>query len=77
MIRRFVNVVAKNIKSGMHSLHRLDVSKHLFYPSAAEAEAAAAAAAAMKRKTSGWAPQIPVSASAFRMFPADSHDSMG
>ena len=56
MIRRFVNVVAENIKSGMHSLHRLDVSKHLFYPSAAEAKAAAAA---LKRKSSGWAPQIP------------------
>jgi len=57
MIRRFVNVVAENIKSGMHSLHRLDVSKHLFYPSAAEAKAAAAA---LKRKSSGWAPQIPI-----------------
>ncbi|CAN6167923.1 unnamed protein product [Urochloa humidicola] len=42
--RRFVNIVAENYKSGMYSLHRLDVSKHLFYPSAAEADAAAAAA---------------------------------
>ncbi|KAG2655852.1 hypothetical protein PVAP13_1KG058177, partial [Panicum virgatum] len=58
-IRRFVNVVAENIKSALHSLHRLDVSKHLFYPSAAEAEAEAEAAAALKRKSSGWAPQIP------------------
>ncbi|RCV09161.1 hypothetical protein SETIT_2G004700v2 [Setaria italica] len=32
MIRRFVNIVAENYKSGMYSLHRLDVSKHLFYP---------------------------------------------
>ncbi|CAN6205111.1 unnamed protein product [Urochloa humidicola] len=40
--RRFVNIVAENYKSGMYSLHRLDVWKHLFYPSAAEADAAAA-----------------------------------
>ncbi|CAL5082747.1 unnamed protein product [Urochloa decumbens] len=39
--RRFVNIVAENYKNGMYSLHRLDVSKHLFYPSAAEADAAA------------------------------------
>ncbi|TVU15362.1 hypothetical protein EJB05_38880, partial [Eragrostis curvula] len=58
MIRRFVNVVAKNFKSGMYSLHRLDVSKHLFYPSVAEAEAAALETE-LKRKSSGWAPQIP------------------
>ncbi|CAN6205112.1 unnamed protein product [Urochloa humidicola] len=43
--RRFVNIAVENYKSGMYSLHRLDVSKHLFYPSAAEADAAAAAAA--------------------------------
>ncbi|CAN6175252.1 unnamed protein product [Urochloa humidicola] len=49
--RRFVNIVAKNYKSGMYSLHRLDVSKHLFYPSAAEADAAAAA-----RKKNGAGP---------------------
>ncbi|OEL25695.1 hypothetical protein BAE44_0013286 [Dichanthelium oligosanthes] len=41
--RRFVNLVAENYKSGMYSLHRLDVSKHLFYPSTAEAVAAGAA----------------------------------
>lgn len=38
--RRFVNLVAKNILSSVGSLHRLDVSQHLFYPSTAEAEAA-------------------------------------
>lgn len=42
-MRRFVNIVAENYKSGTCSLHRLDVSKHLFYPSAAEADDAAAA----------------------------------
>ncbi|TVU41746.1 hypothetical protein EJB05_15292, partial [Eragrostis curvula] len=40
MNRRFVNLVTANYKSRMYSLHRLDVSKHLFYPSTAEAEAA-------------------------------------
>nr|TKV97126.1 hypothetical protein SEVIR_9G475200v2 [Setaria viridis] len=48
--RRFVNIVAENYKSGMCSLHRLDVSKHLFYPSTAEAAAAAGG---------GKAPQAP------------------
>lgn len=43
MIRRFVNLVAENRKSGMYSLHRLEAAKHLFYPSATEAKAAAAA----------------------------------
>ncbi|KAL6646974.1 hypothetical protein ACP70R_014411 [Stipagrostis hirtigluma subsp. patula] len=43
MIRRFVNVVAQNYESSMYSLHRLDVAKHLFYPSTADAEAAATA----------------------------------
>jgi hypothetical protein len=39
MIRRFVNVVAENFsKSGLYSLHRLDVSKHLFYESRAKAQ---------------------------------------
>jgi hypothetical protein len=33
MIRRFVNIVAENYSSNMYSLHRLDVAKHLFYPS--------------------------------------------
>ncbi|CAN6292854.1 unnamed protein product [Urochloa humidicola] len=47
MIRRFVNIVAENYKSGMYSLHRLDVSKHLFYPSAAEAQALSAAPEAL------------------------------
>ncbi|KAK3124564.1 hypothetical protein QOZ80_7BG0588480 [Eleusine coracana subsp. coracana] len=42
MNRRFVNlVVLLGYNNGpMYSLHRLDVSKHLFYPSIAEAEAA-------------------------------------
>ncbi|CAD6221694.1 unnamed protein product [Miscanthus lutarioriparius] len=38
--RRFVNLVAENCLSSVCSLHRLDVSQHLFYPSTAEAEAA-------------------------------------
>lgn len=38
--RRFVNLVAENIKTGVFSVHRLNVSEHLFYPSTAEAEAA-------------------------------------
>jgi hypothetical protein len=37
MIRRFMNIVAENYKTGLYSLHRLDVSKHLLYPSTAEA----------------------------------------
>ncbi|CAO2185683.1 unnamed protein product [Urochloa humidicola] len=42
MMRQFVNIVAERGSSGMYTLHRLDVSKHLFYPSrAAAAEAAA------------------------------------
>ncbi|GJN10149.1 hypothetical protein PR202_ga28216 [Eleusine coracana subsp. coracana] len=42
MIRRYVNLVATNRKiiGCIYSLHRLDVSKHLFYPSRVEAEAA-------------------------------------
>ncbi|TVU41739.1 hypothetical protein EJB05_15284, partial [Eragrostis curvula] len=41
MIRRFVNLVAENYSSNYtYSLHRLDVAKHLFYPSTAEAQAA-------------------------------------
>ncbi|XP_025827424.1 uncharacterized protein LOC112902514 [Panicum hallii] len=40
MIRRFVNMVAERGSSGMYTLHRLDVWKHLFYPSRAAAEAA-------------------------------------
>ncbi|CAN6165282.1 unnamed protein product [Urochloa humidicola] len=40
MNRRFVNLVVSTYRSKMHVLHRLDVSKHLFYPSTAEAEAA-------------------------------------
>ncbi|TVU41747.1 hypothetical protein EJB05_15293, partial [Eragrostis curvula] len=43
MTRRFVNLVTASYRSRMYSLHRLDVSKYLFYPSTAEAEAAAAA----------------------------------
>jgi len=39
--RRFVNVVAESYLNNVCSLHRLDVSQHLFYPSTAEAEAAA------------------------------------
>ena len=37
MIRRFVNVVAENCKTGIYSLHRLDVSKHIFHQSRADA----------------------------------------
>ncbi|CAL5077290.1 unnamed protein product [Urochloa decumbens] len=39
-IRRLVNIVAERGCSGMYTLHRLDVAKHLFYPSRAAAEAA-------------------------------------
>ncbi|KAK3124570.1 hypothetical protein QOZ80_7BG0588570 [Eleusine coracana subsp. coracana] len=39
MIRRFVNLVAANNSSCTYSLHRLDVSKYLFYPSIEEANA--------------------------------------
>ncbi|CAN6218653.1 unnamed protein product [Urochloa humidicola] len=49
--RRFVNVVTENYMSGMYSLHRLDVSKHLFYRSAAEADAVVVA-----RKKNGAGP---------------------
>ena len=37
MIRRFVNLVAENYRTGVYSLHRLDVSKHLFHQSRADA----------------------------------------
>lgn len=37
-LRRCVNVVAESYKSGLCSLHRLDVSEHLFYPSTAKPE---------------------------------------
>lgn len=40
MIRRFVNIVVERRSSDMYTLHRLDVSKHLFFPSTAAAEAA-------------------------------------
>ncbi|KAL6647236.1 hypothetical protein ACP70R_014673 [Stipagrostis hirtigluma subsp. patula] len=50
MIRRqFVNVIACHSKTEMCSLHRLDVSKHLFYPSTADAEAANSKAPAIER----------------------------
>ncbi|OEL18120.1 hypothetical protein BAE44_0020864 [Dichanthelium oligosanthes] len=39
MVRRFVNILAERGSCGLYTLHRLDVSKHLFYPSAAAAEA--------------------------------------
>ncbi|CAL5078595.1 unnamed protein product [Urochloa decumbens] len=45
MIRRFVNLVLADHDVRMHTLHRLDVAKHLFYPSTAAAEAANAKAA--------------------------------
>jgi hypothetical protein len=37
MIRRVVNLVVKNDSTGIHSVHRVDPYKHLFYKSAAEA----------------------------------------
>jgi hypothetical protein len=37
MIRRVVNLVVKNNSTGIHSVHRIDPYKHLFYESAAEA----------------------------------------
>ncbi|TVU45640.1 hypothetical protein EJB05_05131, partial [Eragrostis curvula] len=37
MIRRFVNVVWENYSTNVYSLHRLDVSKHLFHQSRADA----------------------------------------
>ncbi|KAL6880335.1 hypothetical protein ACP4OV_011900 [Aristida adscensionis] len=60
--RRFVNIVANSRGSGssrIYSLHRLDVSKYLFYPSTAEARAAAAAAARTK-KHEGYGPLLPM-----------------
>jgi len=39
MIRRFVNIVAENYRNGVYSLHRLEVSKHLFYPSTPQEQA--------------------------------------
>jgi hypothetical protein len=42
--RRFVNIVAENYESATCSLHRLNVSEHLFYPSTAAAKPAGAAA---------------------------------
>ncbi|CAN6181416.1 unnamed protein product [Urochloa humidicola] len=44
MIRRFVNLVLRDYDKSMHSLHRLDVAKYLFYPTTADAEAANAKA---------------------------------
>jgi hypothetical protein len=38
--RRFVNIVTETHKSGVCSVHRLDVSKHLFYPSTLHAREA-------------------------------------
>ncbi|CAL5091212.1 unnamed protein product [Urochloa decumbens] len=40
MIRRYVNLVLRDYSRRMHLLHRLDVAKHLFYPSTSDAEAA-------------------------------------
>ncbi|CAL5078594.1 unnamed protein product [Urochloa decumbens] len=40
MIRRYVNLVLRDYGRRTHSLHRLDVAKHLFYPSTSDAEAA-------------------------------------
>ncbi|KAF8780558.1 hypothetical protein HU200_001404 [Digitaria exilis] len=40
MNRRFVNLVLADYDTRIHSLFRLDVAKHLFYPSTAQAEAA-------------------------------------
>ncbi|KAF8718695.1 hypothetical protein HU200_024996 [Digitaria exilis] len=37
MVRQFVNIIAQNYKSRQYSLHRLDVLKHLFGPSRAQA----------------------------------------
>jgi len=42
MIRRFVNIVAENYRNGVYSLHRLEASKHLFYPSTPQEQAALA-----------------------------------
>ncbi|CAL5077723.1 unnamed protein product [Urochloa decumbens] len=53
MIRRLVNIVAERGSSGMYTLHRLDVSKHLFYPSSR------AAIEAAKNKTNGKVPILP------------------
>ncbi|KAF8713460.1 hypothetical protein HU200_028235 [Digitaria exilis] len=40
MNRRFVNLVLVDYDTRIHSLFRLDVAKHLFYPSTAQAETA-------------------------------------
>ncbi|TVU42477.1 hypothetical protein EJB05_08884, partial [Eragrostis curvula] len=59
MARRFVNIGVENVKSGLYSLHRLDVMEHLFYyTSATEAEEASAKAES-KNKCDSWAPHIP------------------
>ncbi|KAK3124246.1 hypothetical protein QOZ80_7BG0583810 [Eleusine coracana subsp. coracana] len=36
--RRFVNMVGESCNPGLYSLHRLDVAKHLFYPSRSQAQ---------------------------------------
>ncbi|CAL5091207.1 unnamed protein product [Urochloa decumbens] len=53
MIRRFVNLVEQNFPARSYSLHRLDVAKHLFYPSTADAEAANAKEEEIKKKNNG------------------------
>nr|CAB3455509.1 unnamed protein product [Digitaria exilis] len=53
MVRRFVNIIAERQSTGMYTLHRLDVSKHLFFPSSA---AAAAEAAPNKISILPWLP---------------------
>ncbi|KAF8775579.1 hypothetical protein HU200_004354 [Digitaria exilis] len=42
MNRRFLNLVTDNLDTGLHSLRRLNLSSHLFYPSTAAAEGAMA-----------------------------------
>ncbi|GJM96681.1 hypothetical protein PR202_ga13543 [Eleusine coracana subsp. coracana] len=42
MNRRFLNLVTENLETGLYSLRRLNLSSHLFYPSAAAAETAMA-----------------------------------
>jgi hypothetical protein len=39
IIRWFVNIMAEKYKNSVYSLHRLEVSKHLFYPSTPQEQA--------------------------------------
>ncbi|CAN6340964.1 unnamed protein product [Urochloa humidicola] len=69
--RRFVNMVAENLRSGVCSVHRLNVSEHLFYPSTAEAEAAQSTAEAEAAESAAVSPldALPPPVASFRSAP--------